>query len=65
MTEEQIVVAAYSIPKEIKDRLEQEAAKQDLKTSQYVRRILREHFATLDAEAKKPVRRPTPQSTAA
>lgn len=63
---EQLVTAAYSIPQDIKDRLEQDAAKQDLKTSQLVRRILRDYFERLDAlDAAKPNKTRKPESIAA
>lgn len=51
--EDETVVAAYSLPKSLKERVEQEARKSDLKTSQLVRRILREYFEALETEVAK------------
>ncbi len=48
-TTEEIVVAAYGIPAEIKERIERTAKEQDLNASQFVRRILREYFESVDA----------------
>jgi len=48
------VVAAYSIPADFKERIEKMAKDQDLNASQLVRRILRDYFERLDAEAVKP-----------
>lgn len=43
-----LVTASYTIPADLKARIEQTAAKQDLNASQVVRRILREHYKQAD-----------------
>ena len=50
---DELVTASYTIPTDIKDRIDQMAKDQDLNASQVVRRILREHFVAIDAEAKQ------------
>lgn len=44
-----LVTASYTIPADLKARIEQTAIKQDLNASQVVRRILREHYNRADA----------------
>ena len=63
MPDEVLVPAAYTLPKELKKRIELMASEQDLNPSQLVRRILREHFERLDAERK--AAKKSPQPTAA
>ena len=45
----ELETAAYYIPSSIKARIDQEAKKQDLNSSQLVRRILADYFVRLDA----------------
>lgn len=45
-----LVTASYTIPADLKARIEQTAAKQDLNASQVMRRILREHYRLADAQ---------------
>lgn len=61
----ELETAAYYIPSSVKDRIEQEAKKQDLNASQFVRRILADYFARLDTEralteADKPAKKRVP-----
>lgn len=46
--EDELVPAAYTIPAQLKARIEREAKGQDRNASQVVRRILREHFEQVD-----------------
>lgn len=53
-----LVTASYTIPADLKARIEQTAVKQDLNASQVVRRILREHYNRSETQ-------PAPATTAA
>lgn len=48
----ELETAAYYIHSSIKARIDQEAKRQDLNSSQLVRRILADYFARLDVERK-------------
>lgn len=61
----ELVTAAYSIPADIKARIEREAKEQDLKTSQYIRRILSDYFARLDGKDARPAPTSDPLPVAA
>ena len=44
-----LVTASYTIPADTKARIERDAQREDLNASQVMRRILREHYARVDA----------------
>jgi len=46
--DDELVPAAFTIPAQLKARIEREAKEQDRNASQVVRRILREHFEHVD-----------------
>jgi hypothetical protein len=47
-TEDELVPAAFTIPAQLKARIEREAKANDRNASQVVRRILREYFERVD-----------------
>lgn len=49
-----LITASYTIPADQKARIERDAAREDLNASQVVRRILREHYARIDAASPEP-----------
>lgn len=58
---DELITSSYTIPTDIKDRIDQMAKDQDLNASQVVRRIFREYFERLDAEEKQSkTRKPLP-----
>jgi hypothetical protein len=56
-----LVTAAYTIPEDVKARIEREAAAQDLNASQVMRRILNEHYRRVDAELNEFAQIPQPK----
>ena len=60
--EDELVPAAYTIPAQLKARIEREAKGQDRNASQVVRRILREYFEQLDQPKATKAAGKTPQA---
>jgi hypothetical protein len=58
---EMLVPAAYTLPLEVKERIEQLARKEDLNPSQLARRIFRDYLKHIDVQTGSVTQPPTPQ----